>query len=65
MTALPYPYVVFYEATQTEIIIHAIRHAARNPSGMPWLLWGWEADVLRHESLTEIQEELRKCGLRQ
>lgn len=31
----PYPYLVFYEATQTEIVIHAVRHAARDPSGMP------------------------------
>ena len=31
----PYPYAVFYEATETEIIIHAVRHQARNPSGMP------------------------------
>ena len=31
----PYPYLVFYEATEAEIVIHAIRHAARNPSGMP------------------------------
>ncbi|MDB5503642.1 MAG: stabilization protein [Tardiphaga sp.] len=31
----PYPYLVFYEATETEIIVHAIRHAARNPSEMP------------------------------
>jgi toxin ParE1/3/4 len=31
----PYPYLVFYESTETEIIIHAVRHAARNPSGMP------------------------------
>ena len=31
----PYPYVVFYEATENEIIIHAVRHQARNPSGMP------------------------------
>ncbi len=35
MTATPYPYLIFYEITETEIIIHAIRHAARNPSGMP------------------------------
>jgi toxin ParE1/3/4 len=34
MTA-PYSYLVFYEVTETEIIIHAVRHAARNPSGMP------------------------------
>lgn len=31
----PYPYVVFYEATENEIIIHAVRHQARNPAGMP------------------------------
>jgi toxin ParE1/3/4 len=31
----PYPYLVFYEVTQTEIVIHAVRHSARNPSGMP------------------------------
>jgi toxin ParE1/3/4 len=35
MTATPYPYVVFYGPTETEIIIHAIRHAARDPSSMP------------------------------
>jgi toxin ParE1/3/4 len=35
MTALPYPYLIFYEATESEIIIHAVRHAARDPSSMP------------------------------
>lgn len=35
MTTTPYPYLVFYEATDTEIIIHAVRRAARDPSGMP------------------------------
>jgi toxin ParE1/3/4 len=35
MTALPYPYLIFYEVTETEIIIHAVRHAARDPAGMP------------------------------
>ena len=35
MPATPYPYLIFYEATGTEIIIHAVRHAARDPSGMP------------------------------
>ena len=35
MTTAPYPYLVFYEATETEIIIHAVRHSARDPSGMP------------------------------
>jgi toxin ParE1/3/4 len=35
MTTTPYPYLVFYEATQAEVVIHAVRHAARDPSGMP------------------------------
>ena len=35
MVALLYSYVIFYEATEAEIIIHAIRHAARDPSSMP------------------------------
>jgi toxin ParE1/3/4 len=35
LTMLPYPYLVFYEVTKDEIIIHAVRHAARDPSTMP------------------------------
>jgi toxin ParE1/3/4 len=35
MTTTPYPYLIFYEITETEIIIHAVRHAARDPSTMP------------------------------
>jgi hypothetical protein len=35
MTTSPYPYLIFYEATDAEIVIHAIRQAARDPSGMP------------------------------
>lgn len=35
MIASPYPYLIFYEPTETEIIIHAVRHAARDPAGMP------------------------------
>ena len=31
----PYPYLIFYERTDEEVIVHAIRHAARNPSDMP------------------------------
>jgi toxin ParE1/3/4 len=27
--------LIFYEATETEIIIHAVRHAARDPAEMP------------------------------
>jgi plasmid stabilization system protein ParE len=34
-TTSPYPYFVFYEVSATEIIIHAVRHAARDPAGMP------------------------------
>jgi toxin ParE1/3/4 len=32
MTTTPYPYLIFYEATDDEIIIHAVRHGARDPS---------------------------------
>ena len=35
MATPPYPYFVFYEMTGDEIIIHAVRHAARDPSSMP------------------------------
>jgi plasmid stabilization system protein ParE len=35
LTTPPYPYLVFYEVADTEIVIHAVRHAARDPSGMP------------------------------
>lgn len=31
----PYPYLIFYEVTESEVIIHAVRHGARNPSTMP------------------------------
>jgi len=33
--ATPYPYLIFYEVTDSEVIIHAIRHGARDPSSMP------------------------------
>lgn len=35
MTTPPYPYFIFCEVTEGEIIIHAMRHSARDPSGMP------------------------------
>lgn len=35
VTTTPYPYLVFYEATDAEIIIHAVRHGARDPSDNP------------------------------
>ena len=28
----PYPYVIFYKVTDAEIILHAVRHGAREPS---------------------------------
>jgi toxin ParE1/3/4 len=39
LTTPPYPYCVFYEATETEIIVHAVRHAACDPSAMPGPAW--------------------------
>ena len=30
LVIIPFPYVVFYEATETEIIVHAVRHGARD-----------------------------------
>ena len=35
MTTAPYPYLIFYEPTVDEIIIHAVRHSARDPFGLP------------------------------
>ena len=31
----PLPYLLFYEAADTELIVHAIRHGARDPASMP------------------------------
>jgi toxin ParE1/3/4 len=35
MTTSPYPFLIFYEPADGEIIIHAIRHGARDPESMP------------------------------
>lgn len=35
INAAPYPYLIFYEAAGEEIVIHAVRHGARDPSSMP------------------------------
>jgi plasmid stabilization system protein ParE len=35
VTTTPYPYLIFYEVAGDEIVIHAVRHGARDPSGMP------------------------------
>jgi toxin ParE1/3/4 len=52
MTTTPYPYLVFYEITETEIIAHAVRHAARDPSGMP----GSAEPFYAPHQLAELQE---------
>jgi len=33
--AFPYPYLIFYHATEDELVIHGVRHSARRPSSMP------------------------------
>ena len=35
LTTTPYPFLIFYEILEDEIVIHAVRHAARDPSTMP------------------------------
>ncbi|WGD31922.1 type II toxin-antitoxin system RelE/ParE family toxin [Ancylobacter sp. WKF20] len=35
LTAWPYPYLIFYEVTQDDVIVHAVRHARRDPASMP------------------------------
>jgi toxin ParE1/3/4 len=35
LIASPYPYLIFYQATEDEIVIHGVRHSARRPSSMP------------------------------
>jgi plasmid stabilization system protein ParE len=31
VVVVPYPYLIFYEVTETDIIVHAVRHGARAP----------------------------------
>jgi toxin ParE1/3/4 len=31
----PYPYLIFYRVSKDEIVIHAVRHSARDPRSMP------------------------------
>ena len=35
LTVTPYPYLIFYEVTESDVIVHAVRHGARDPSGNP------------------------------
>ncbi|MFL9500337.1 type II toxin-antitoxin system RelE/ParE family toxin [Rhodopseudomonas palustris] len=32
LVTTPYPYLIFYEVGTEEIVIHAVRHAARDPT---------------------------------
>jgi plasmid stabilization system protein ParE len=31
MVVSPYPFLIFYQATEDEIVIHGVRHTARHP----------------------------------
>lgn len=33
MATTPFPYLIFYEVSDSEVIIHAVRHGARDPAG--------------------------------
>lgn len=35
VVAHPYPYLIFYSATETEVVVQGVRHAARSPSFIP------------------------------
>ncbi len=35
LVASPYPYLVFYRADGDEVVIHAVRHGARDPRSFP------------------------------
>jgi toxin ParE1/3/4 len=35
IVARPYPYLIFYQVKEAELIILAVRHGARNPATMP------------------------------
>ena len=35
LATAPYPYLIFFEATDVEIIVHAVRHGACDPALMP------------------------------
>jgi plasmid stabilization system protein ParE len=35
MVASPYPYLIYYQATEDEIVIHGVRHSARRPLSTP------------------------------
>jgi toxin ParE1/3/4 len=50
MTTAPYPYVIFYEVTNDAVVIHAVRHGARDPHDNPGSTLGF-----LHEQQSEFQ----------
>ncbi|WP_049766140.1 type II toxin-antitoxin system RelE/ParE family toxin [Rhodopseudomonas palustris] len=35
VVAYPYPYLIYYRATDAEVVIHGVRHSARRPLSQP------------------------------
>jgi toxin ParE1/3/4 len=35
VVAYPYAFLIFYSASDDEVVIHGVRHGARRPSSMP------------------------------
>lgn len=35
LSTTPYPYLIFYEVSDRGVIVHAVRHGARDPDSMP------------------------------
>ncbi len=35
IVASPFPYLIFYQVTEDELVVHGVRHSARQPSSMP------------------------------
>jgi hypothetical protein len=33
--SIPIPYLIFYQISGDQIVIHGVRHSARDPSSMP------------------------------
>ena len=55
----PYPYLIFYEATAAEIIIHSVWQAARNPSDRP------TDDCLQQAGARRVRPARRDGGTRE
>jgi toxin ParE1/3/4 len=59
--ASPYPYLIFYRETGTEIVIHGVRHSARNPSSMPDHLCYARVST-DGQSVDALVKQLRQAG---